>query len=98
MAALETAPLSICIDAESNAFGNYDSGVIMKSDHCGTSLDHCVTAVGYDSTASVPYVIIKNSWAADWGLDGYVRVESDNKHDRKGVCGIYEEPYLAVIN
>jgi len=35
---------------------------------CGTSLDHAVVAVGYNSTSWK----IRNSWGTSWGVNGYV--------------------------
>ena len=36
--------------------------------------DHAVLVVGYDETASPPYWIVKNSWGASWGDNGYVTI------------------------
>jgi C1A family cysteine protease len=33
------------------------------------------TAVGYNLAANPPYWIIRNSWGADWGLQGYMYLE-----------------------
>jgi len=32
-------------------------------------LDHCVQLVGYKS-GTIPYLIVRNSWNTDWGIDG----------------------------
>jgi len=34
-----------------------------------------VTIVGYNEETNPPYWIVKNSWSATWGLDGYVYIE-----------------------
>lgn len=36
---------------------------------------HAVVAVGYDDTASVPFVWVRNSWGAGWGLKGYFKMD-----------------------
>lgn len=32
------------------------------------TMDHCVQLVGYNTTASTPYYMVRNSWATDWGV------------------------------
>lgn len=81
-------PLSICVDAESWQF--YHRGIIKRS--CGHSLDHCVQITGYNTAGATPYWIVRNSWGADWGLQGYLHVEIG-----KNLCGIAEEVTMAVI-
>ena len=71
-------PIPIAIDASSNVFENYHSGIV-KEEHCGTEVDHAVLVVGYTPT----YWIVKNSWGQSWGEDGYVRIERG-----KNACGI----------
>jgi C1A family cysteine protease len=36
---------------------------------------HAVCAVGYDDTAKT--VLVRNSWGADWGMDGYFTIPYD---------------------
>jgi len=79
-----TGPLSICLDAEH--WQNYASGVLSNLQCCPLlkcQMDHCVQLVGYNSTASPPYWIVRNSWNTDWGLDGYIWLEMG-----KNTCGL----------
>eukprot|EP01116_Phalansterium_solitarium_P012993 TRINITY_DN297_c0_g2_i2.p1 TRINITY_DN297_c0_g2~~TRINITY_DN297_c0_g2_i2.p1 ORF type:complete len:396 (+),score=170.97 TRINITY_DN297_c0_g2_i2:78-1265(+) len=69
---VSVTPLSICVDAE--PWQDYTSGV-MTADQCGDSVDHCVQLVGYDSSASPPYWMVRNSWDTTWGVDGYIFLE-----------------------
>jgi len=71
-ALVSVAPLSICVDASS--WSSYQGGV-MTADNCGDGIDHCVQLVGYDSTASTPYWIVRNSWGTDWGISGYIYLQ-----------------------
>jgi cathepsin H len=70
---LEKAPMAISLAA--GALGSYRSGVLTN---CGDrDLDHSVTLVGYgvESGNSTQYWILKNSWGASWGENGYFRLQ-----------------------
>jgi cathepsin L len=54
---------------------------------CGTRLDHGVTVVGYGSEDGKDFWIVKNSWSADWGEAGYIRM-ARNVPSPRGKCGI----------
>jgi len=75
-AALETTPVSICVNA--GAWNDYTGGV-MTSAACGSMAadeqDHCVMAAGFNATAPTPYWIVRNSWASTWGEMGYIYLE-----------------------
>jgi C1A family cysteine protease len=88
-AAIAEGPVSVAVDAENWSF--YKKGVY-KSSKCGTSLDHGVTAIGYGATSNgSPFWIIRNSWAASWGENGYIRLEKGNKQ-KAGTCGVCMDP------
>ncbi|CAN6204589.1 unnamed protein product [Urochloa humidicola] len=77
-------PVSVAFEVI-NGFRLYKSGVY-TSDHCGTSpmdVNHAVVAVGYGVENGVPYWLIKNSWGADWGDEGYFKMEMG-----KNMCGV----------
>lgn len=67
-------PLSVGVDANSNHFQAYKSGVFDAK--CGHDLDHATLVVGYgtDSKTKQDYWIMKNSWASDWGEKGFMRL------------------------
>lgn len=64
-----TGPLSVCLDA--NNWNSYTGGVMSV---CGQSVDHCVQAVGVDTSASEPYWKVRNSWGTSWGESGFIRL------------------------
>jgi len=79
---LHYGPIPIGIDSRSYNFELYRHGII-KADHCGKSIDHAVTVVGYGIEKNTRYWIIKNSWGKKWGEGGYFRLERDHN-----ACGI----------
>lgn len=77
-------PISVAIDAESD-FQFYSSGVFTSSTCSPQYLDHAVLAIGYGvSPRKEKYIIVKNSWGADWGMDGYIYMSADTPN----MCGI----------
>lgn len=66
-AALNNGPVSVCVAAD--AFQSYNGGILRS---CPGQIDHCVQAVGYNTEDR--YWIVRNSWATNWGEDGYIRV------------------------
>jgi cathepsin F/cysteine peptidase B len=64
-------PIAIAVDATS--WQTYMGGIMTNC--ISSQIDHGVLAVGFDNDHRPPYWIIKNSWAASWGEDGYIRVE-----------------------
>lgn len=78
-------PVSVAIEADGRTFQLYDGGIY--DGLCGTELDHGVLVVGYDLTVGSGFWIVKNSWGADWGEHGFIRMEM-GMNDGKGECGI----------
>ncbi|XP_072338895.1 cathepsin L2-like isoform X1 [Scyliorhinus torazame] len=77
-------PISVSIDAEHRSFMLYKSGIFYEP-HCSSvNLDHEVLAVGYGTENQKPYWIVKNSWGASWGKEGYVHMAKDMDNN----CGI----------
>lgn len=96
MQALSYQPVSIGIDASSPHVQHYKSGVI-SGGACGTNVDHAVLCVGYgNDPTGVQYWMVKNSWGADWGDQGYFKISHDSGGPT-GVCGILSQPSFPVL-
>ena len=79
----ETGPLAIALNA--NPLQTYTGGILDKtSSQCPVSgINHAVTLVGYGAESGVDYWIVKNSWGANWGENGYFRIRRGT-----GCCGV----------
>jgi len=83
-------PVSVAFEVIDD-FRQYKSGVY-TSDECGTTPDdvnHAVLAVGYGVENGVPYWLIKNSWGAEWGDNGYFKMELGKNMCAVATCASY---------
>jgi len=87
----EHGPVVVAVDA--NNWFDYESGIF---DGCGKDaiLGHAVLAKGYGSSGGNKYWLIQNSWGADWGESGHIRLI---RHDDEGAwCGTDNKPKEGV--
>jgi cathepsin L len=92
-AAIAQQPVSVAVEADQNSFQLYSGGVLTAA--CGANLDHGVLAVGYgtDSASGEQYWKVKNSWGADWGVNGYILLGKGKTYNGgAGQCGILSDP------
>lgn len=97
--ALVNQPVSILMNARCTHFQSYSHGILTTDQpgcQCGPGLpgciDHAILMVGYDDTGSTPYWLIKNSWAATWGEQGYFRVaQSPSASGNWGLFGVLSQ-------
>ena len=104
MSAISTVPVSLSVDASANFWQSYSGGVITSKCKCASDscLDHGVGGVGYgtDSTSGDDYYIVKNSWAADWGMKGYILLGRDEagKYGKGGICGVEIDNQIVIAH
>jgi len=86
-AVVSEGPVVVSVDG--NNWFDYTSGVF---DGCEKDaiLGHAVLLMGYGSDAGKPYWRIQNSWGADWGENGFIRVTRHTEEE--AYCGIDNKP------
>ena len=94
--AVSQQPVAIALSADTKIFQSYSGGVITSS-ACYTSLNHGVVIVGYGTENGINYWLVRNSWGASWGLDGYVKIARSDSTDDPGVCGIAMQPSFPTV-
>ncbi|KAF7082401.1 hypothetical protein CFC21_086279 [Triticum aestivum] len=99
--AVAAQPVVVGVDSNSTAFQRYGRGVFVGP--CGTNLDHEMTVVGYGTTdkheykTPIKYWIVKNSWGANWGENGYIRIAREVRgQPKEGICGILKDASYPV--
>lgn len=78
------SPLLVYLDASHASFQFYTGGIYNSpSKSCGTNIDHAMQLVGYGQEEGELYWILKNSWGATWGKEGYMWMKRGSN-----VCGV----------
>jgi KDEL-tailed cysteine endopeptidase len=90
LAAIANQPVAVYVEADYWFF--YFGGIVNRN--CNTNLNHGVLVVGYNTTSSIPYYIVKNSWGTDWGRSGYIKIAITSGN---GICGIQISPMYPTI-
>lgn len=80
--ALRDGPVAVTVEALFWAF--YKEGIFSD---CGNEVNHGVLVVG----ASSDYWLVKNSWGAQWGSGGYIKLKRGN------TCSVCETPFATEV-
>jgi KDEL-tailed cysteine endopeptidase len=87
-AAIQQSVVSVGVDA--SQWSSYQGGIMTD---CGSQLDHAVvaTGLGTDPDAGV-YYIVRNSWGAGWGNNGFIFISG-----KGDVCGIADNAITVQV-
>lgn len=90
-------PISVGVNANLD-WQLYSKGIYNPSeeacDSSASSMDHGVILVGYGNKDGLDYWVVRNSWGADWGEEGYMRLARG--HNACGVANAAIFPVLAA--
>jgi hypothetical protein len=78
LSALQTQPVAVAVYVDST-FQAYRSGIV-DSQRCHQNVNHAVIAVAYDADSFT----IRNSWGANWGESGYIRLARNTVSTQTG--------------
>lgn len=88
-AVANVGPVAISLAGASNGFQFYGGGVLSEcNDYV---MNHAVQLVGYGSDNGKMYWLVRNSWGADWGENGYIRIERHG--EGREPCGVDDQPH-----
>jgi len=90
MSAVQKGPVSIAIEADQSGFQFYSGGVFDGT--CGKKLDHGVLLVGYGTESGKDYWLVKNSWGATWGDEGYIKLVRGQDQ-----CGLADSASYPIV-
>jgi len=96
-AIFEHGPVSVCYQVISD-FRDYTTGVY-QSDSCGSTthdVNHAVLAVGFGTENGVDYWIVKNSWGAAWGDQGYFKIKRGVNMCAIAVCNSFPKDVVPL--
>ena len=79
---------AVVASINANTIGEYKGGIYEGCDPSVTKTNHAILVVGYGTENGVDYWLIKNSWGADWGEEGYMKLQRG-----VGMCGIGQKMY-----
>jgi len=89
MYASSKGPVIVAVDASPWSF--YGKGVFNSCKQDAT-LNHAVLLVGYGLQGTSGYWMIRNSWGADWGENGHIKLARSTTATSASFCGMDKHP------
>ncbi|XP_062715733.1 procathepsin L-like [Aedes albopictus] len=86
-------PVSVAIDTSLPSFQLYKSGIYYDPLCSSTKVTHGMLVVGFGTENGTDYWLIKNSYGASWGEQGYLRL-ARNKNNHCGVASYASYPIV----
>jgi cathepsin L len=82
------------VNVAANSWGSYRSGIFTGCPSFSSNIviNHVVQLVGYGVDNGRPYWLIRNSWGASWGEQGYMRLDRHADGDMSKWCGKDRNP------
>ena len=98
MGAVARQPVAVWVKVDHPDFHNFRGQGVYRG-RCGNRLHHVVTVVGYgkDPATGQKYWIVKNSWGANWGDGGYIKMKRQVPGRPGGYCGIAIRPSFPTM-
>ena len=109
--AVAKQPLAVVLAANNAYIHSYASGVLDAADCWHDTRDdegkitnlslinHAVLIVGYgtDTATGLDYWLIRNSWNATWGDQGYVKIKIMPDYSHLGICGVQDFTVYPIL-
>ncbi|XP_060948748.1 cathepsin S, ortholog 1 [Limanda limanda] len=77
-------PVAVAVNAVLPSFHLYRGGLYNVPNCNPRFINHAVLVVGYGTDNGQDYWLVKNSWGAGWGEEGFIRIA----RNKKNLCGI----------
>jgi cathepsin L len=82
-AVAQKGPIAISVDA--STWSAYSSGIFDGCNQKNPDIDHAVVLMGYGTDNGKDYWLVRNSWSASWGENGYIRIARTASEETR--CG-----------
>eukprot|EP00112_Aurelia_sp_Birch-Aquarium-sp1_P017337 Seg4002.5 transcript_id=Seg4002.5/GoldUCD/mRNA.D3Y31 product="Counting factor associated protein D" protein_id=Seg4002.5/GoldUCD/D3Y31 len=84
-------PVTVLINTRPKTFKFYSSGVYYD-ETCDDKVDHAAVAIGFGEENGKEYWLIKNSWSASWGRQGFLKIWTKNDN-----CGVTKKAVVVKV-